>query len=85
MKKQDEFGQFREAIGKVKEINQDFLVGMYNKLSTSKQEHFKQVIYSQRIQTQEGKETARKIVKARARKTADSYSRATLNDTTDNQ
>ncbi len=74
LKKQDEFTIFRDVMAKIKEANREALGQMYEMLSTTKQEHFKQVINSQRVLTQEGKTTARKVVKTKARKTAENYS-----------
>jgi hypothetical protein len=76
LKKQDEFAFFRNVIATIKNSNHEALAAMHNMLSQTKQEHFKQVILSQRVLTSEGKATARKVVKTKARKTAENYSLA---------
>ncbi len=67
-KKYDEFAIFKEVVTKFKEIQQDLLLQIYDSLPENKKIFFKEVVGSVRIETNEGKTEARRIVKVKGRK-----------------
>ena len=72
IKDQDEFVAFREAIGKLKELNQQLLMKLTSGLDEKRKQHLKEIFQSQRVvvNPNEGSTLTRKMVKTVARKVA---------------
>ncbi len=74
IKNQDEFVAFREAINKLKELNQPLLLKLVNSLYEKTKDYLKEIMKTQRVAiTQNAGNTmteARKVVKTVGRKIA---------------